>query len=286
MRDRLALALLIVLGWGSAVAAQPVPPVFVPAEFQGDHDGYDMAVPYQRWRMWIEAQKGPVTEQALAEPAVIEGLHRIGQPLFTVAFHNDFGRAASGDVQVFCTVVPVYPARDRGECSYLYRRADVPIAASYRGDPNAFDVWMRENFDPALIVRNLRAAEAPPSANLWMQGERMFDGAPSPAPMLTENLRIVRVDSRDCPAFQTAVEAVERRTLDWTLDLFAVGEDQPLIAPRPHAGRTTYTLNAWVDGHGVTLTGGPVLAEILGPVIEAVWDCEQAEARRLARTRS
>ena len=286
MVDRIVPALLMVLCWTSSSLAQgPIPPVRVPDQFQGVHDGYDMAVPYQRWRMWVEAQKGPVTEQALGEADALEGRQRTGRPLFTVAFHNDYGRVASGDVRVYCTVLPVYPDRDRGECSYLYRRADVPLSPSYSGEPNVLDIWMRENFDPAMVARNIRAAGVAPDGDLWMVREKMFEGAASPAPMLRENQRIVRVDSRDCPAFQAAVEAVERRRLDWTLDLFAVGEDLPMRAPHPHAGQTFYTLHAWVDGYDVTLTGGPTLATVLGPVIEAVWDCEQGAERSRVRPR-
>lgn len=281
MINRILLAWLIALGGSSAGLAQaPPPPPRLPDGIPAVHDGYAMAVPYSRWGMWIEAQKGPVTEQALAAPDTLEGRHRVGGPLFTVAFHNDSGRAASGDVRVYCTLMPVYPDRDRGECSYLYRRADVPVGVSYVGPPTAFDVWMRDNFNPSMVVGNLRAAGVAPGGDVWAARQEMFAGAPSPQPMLTENQRIVRVDSRDCPAFKTAIDTVERRRLDWQLDLFAVGEDLPMPPPRPHAGQTFYTLNAWIDGHNVTLSGGPALATVLGPVIGAVWVCEQARASR------
>lgn len=286
MIDRILLAwLIVVCGWSAVLAQIPPPPPRLPDGIPAVHEGYDMVVPYRRWGMWIETQKGPVTEQALVAPDTVEGRHLVGGPLFTVAFHNDSGRAASGEVRVYCTLMPVYPDPDRGDCSYLYRRADVPVSFSYGAAPNAVDVWMRENFDPALVVRNLRAAGVAPGADVWTMRQDLFAGAPSPQPMLTENRHVVRVDSRDCPAFKTAIDAVERGRLDWTVDLFAVGEDLPMPPPRPHAGRTFYTLNAWIDGGSVVLSGGPALATLLGPVIEAVWNCEQAAAAS-ARRRS
>lgn len=281
MIDRVLLAMLFAACLTSPAFAQgPPPPVPVPEQFQAPVDGYDMAVPYQRWRLWIEAQKGAVTERALIEPDTVEGRGGVGGPLFRVAFNNDIGRLATGEVRVFCTVTPVYPDRDRGECSYLYRRADVPAGPGYGGASNPFDLWMRENFDPALVARNLRAAGAAPGDDLWPLRNEMFVGAASPEAMLTENRRIVRVDSRDCPAFRRAVEAVEQRRLDWTLDLYAVGEDQPRVAPRPHAGTVDYTLNVMIDGQSLTLSGGPALAPLLGPVLDAVYACEQARTPR------
>lgn len=278
MAVRFVLALLTAMCAATPGLAQgPIPPVQVPEQFREPVDGYGMMTPYQLWRMWIEREKGPVTEQALAQPDVLEGRQRVGRPLITAAFNNDFGRYATADVQVYCTVMPVYPDRNRGECSYLFRWAEVPIQVSYREPANAMDVWMRAHFDPALIVRNLRAADVAPDADLWrVSREAMFEGAASPRPMLTEHLRIGRVDSRECPAFRAAVEAVERARPDWTLDLFAVGGDTPFRVPGPHALTAIYTLNTLVDGQSLTLTGDSALEALAGPVVRAAYDCDQA----------
>lgn len=284
MLDRVALALSLALGAVSpAIDQGPPPPVRVPEAFQTPVEGYSMATPYQLWRGYIERQRGTVTEQALAEAAVLDDRRRIGRPLFTAGFNNDFGRYASVDVQVFCTHVPVHPDRDRGECNYLYRRADIPLGPSYRDPNNAFDRWLQENFDPALVVRNLRAAGLSPGDDLWMENrDAMFDGAPSPRAMLAEHLQIVRIDSRECPALREAVEGVERARLDWTLDLFAVGEDERGRPPGPRAITATYTLNVLIDGQRLTMTGDSALQPLLGPVIRAASSCESA--RRAARS--
>lgn len=282
--DRIAFALFAAACLVSpAIAQGPPPPVRVPEAFQTPVEGYGMITPYQMWRFHIEQEKGPVTEQALAQAEVLDGRQRVGKPVFTAAFNNDFGRYASVDLQVFCTRTPVYPDRDRGECSYLYRQAGVPLGPGYRDPGNAFDDWMVENFDPALVVRNLRAAGIAPGADLWREnGDVLFDGAASPRQMLAEHLQIIRVDSRECPALRNAVEAVERARLDWTLDLFAVGEDEPFRFPGPHAATATYTLNAWVGGQPLTLTGDGALQSLLGPVLRAAHGCESAQ--RAARS--
>lgn len=284
MLDRIALGLLAAVGLVSpAIAQGPPPPVRMPEAFQAPVEGYNMATPYQLWRGHIERQRGPVTEAALAEAAVLDDRRRVGRPLFTAGFNNDFGRYASVDVQVFCTRMPVYPDRDRGDCSYLYRRADIPLGPSYRDPNNAFDLWLQENFDPALVVRNLRAAGLSPGDDLWMENrEAMFEGAPSPRAMLAGHLRIVRVDSRECPALREAVEAVEQARLDWTLDLFAVGEDERGRFPGPHAITATYTLNVLIEGQQLTLTGDGALQPLLGPVLQAASRCESAQ--RAARS--
>lgn len=278
MAVRLVLALLTALWAATPGFAQgPIPPVQVPEEFREPIDGYSMITPYQLWRMWIEREKGPVTEQALAQPDVLEGRQRVGRPLVTAAFNNDFGRYATADVQVYCTVMPVYPDRNRGECSYLFRWAEVPIHVSYRDTTNAMDVWMRTHFDPERIVRNLRAADVAPDGDLWrVSREAMFEGTASPRPMLAGHLRIGRVDSRECPAFRAAVEAVEGARPDWTLDLFAVGSDLPFRVPGPHARTATYTLNTLVDGQWLTLTGDGALGVLVGPMVRAAYSCDQA----------
>lgn len=270
---------VVLLGLPVGAAAQgPPPPIRVPEQFQAPVEGYSMVVPYQLWRNWIERQKGPVTEQALAQADTFDGRERVGGPLIAVAYHNDYGRFANADVQVYCTIRPVYPDRNRGECSYLYRRAEVPISPSYLETSNALDVWMRANFDPALIVRNLRAAGVAPGVDLWGENkETIFDDAPSPQALLTEHLRIVRVDSRECPAFAAAVEALERARPDWILDLFAVGSDDPSRYPGPHATTATYKLNTRIDGQMITISGDGALEPLLRPVTQAAYGCERAQ---------
>lgn len=234
------------------------------------HDGYNLTPAYERWSSWIESQKGAVSERALARPEVFESGWS-GRPFMTAAFHNDYGRFATSEIRARCAAPPA------AECEFLYSRADVPLSRSYGPVPNALDVWMRENFDPALVVRNLREAGKDPGSDLWrVSAEVMFAGAASPQAFLTEHLRVLRLKSRDCPALLAALQTVETQRPVWALDLRGVGEDRPLVPPRPHAQRVFYTLDASVDGAQLNVSGGAVLEPILRPVLNAAYECERA----------
>jgi hypothetical protein len=268
---RITLALLLMAGSTSSAWAQ-MPPPPPPPGFRITHDGQDLTVAYQRWGMWIESQKGAVAEQALARPELIEA-GWYAHPIMTAAFHNDFGRFASAEVRSNCRS----PASG---CGFLYRRADVPLSQSYGVSPNALDVWLRENFDPALVLHNLRdTAGGISGANLWrVRADVMFAGAASPQALLNENVRVLQIRSRDCPAFLTALQAIEGQRVEGPLDVPGIGEDRPIPPPRPHATRVFYTLSASVDGEQLDLSGGRALATLLQPVLDAVHECEQASA--------
>lgn len=252
MAFRINFALLFVMGWTSSGWAQ-VPPAPPPPGVTITHDGQDLTVPYQRWAMWIESQKGVVSEQALARPEVIEP-GWFTRPIITAAFHNDSGRFASAEVRTNCA------SPSTSGCEFRYRRADVPLSPSYEPVPNALDVWMRQNFDPELVLHNLRESTGESdSTNLWtVPADVMFAGLASPQPILTEHVRIFEVISRDCPALFAALEAVEGERLDLPLDLRGVGRDNPLMPPRPHATRVFYTLSTSVKGEELDLSGGGV----------------------------
>jgi len=234
-----------------------------------------MRVPYELWRHWVEAQKGPVTLALLQQPDVLEGLRPRGT-LLSFRSYNDFGHFLSGDIRVYCPTGAPQPAPD--SCRYLLRRAYVPLPAEDYGEINPVSEWVRANFDARELARNFRELGLAPDID-WGEADRaqVFSAAPSPGQVLADNAVVVRLHSIECPQMGAAIEALEGKALGMQIDFAGVGPDQKLRAPVPHAVSTTFTLFLLEEGGYTTIEGsrGPA-AQIVDPILDAADACERA----------
>jgi len=272
----LAAAMLALLAAAKA-GAQPPPPALTPPELDKLYDGYDLRTPYQLWRFWVEAQKGSVTQALVAEPESLPDEGAFGRPLITFKAFGDMGHFVSGDVRAYCKRKPPYDF-DRTSCHHVVRRAFVPVDAASYGAENPLSTWTRQNFGPETLAKRLKAAGLAPDINWWLADRKaMFNQQPSPAEILKSQAKVVRVDSRDCPALAKAIGDMETKRLTMPVDFWSVGPQSTLTPPRPHATRWLYSLDLLVAGQFVTLeSDGALVADIVNPVFDAAYACEQA----------
>ena len=261
----------------STSGAQPPPPALTPPELDNPYDGYDLRTPYQLWRYWVEGQKGPVTQALMAEPDTLPDEGAFGRPLITFKAFGDLGHFLTGDLRAYCRRKPPHDF-DRDNCHYVLRRAFVPAAAASYGTENPLSTWTRQNFGPETLAKRFKAAGVAPDINWWFADRQaLFARQPSPAVVLKSLAKVIRVDSRDCPALAKAIDAMETRRLDLPADFWAVGPKGQLVAPAPHATQWLYALNLMAAGHAVTVEGdGPQVTDIVNPVFDAAQACEQA----------
>jgi hypothetical protein len=278
-----ATAAVLSLSILSAASAggQPPPPVLTPPELDRPYEGYDLRTPYQLWRYWIESQKGPVIEALVAEPETLPDEGAFGRPLITFKAFGDMGHFVSGDVRTYCKRKPPHDF-DRDNCHFVVRRVFVPVDAASYGTENPVSTWMRQNFGPETLARRLKTAGFATDTNWWTADrQKMFAQQPSPADILKSQAKVVRVDSRDCPALAKAIDAMETKRLDMPVDFWSVGPKGELVAPRPHATRWLYTLDLIVAGQFLTLEGdGALVTDIVNPVFDAANACAQAAAQQ------
>lgn len=272
------LSILILAGdaWaGPAQAQGPVPPAFLPERLRAPVDGYDMNTPFQLWRMSVEGQKGEAIRLALEAPPVVEGHRQIGRTFLTYAYNGDMGVFRRGEVRTFCPTRADW-SFEPANCFYVYRSGSVPLdAAVYGATDNPVARWTRERFDETRVAERLAEAGVRPDADMWRVDRAvMLAGQPSALPILSENLEVVTVDSRACPALRDAVHALDRATIEWRTDVMAVGDDAPLDAPRPHSVTGSYTLEIFTGRSFVSLGGDDeALWNIVSPVIRAADGC-------------
>lgn len=277
-RSGLIVVALSAAIWPGVAAAPPPPPALTPEKLEQPVDGYDMRIPFQRWRGWVERQKGPATAALLAEPENLPGERPFGAPLgFSMA--SDFGVFQSGDVRVYCRPGEPSYQPDRKSCHYRLRRVSVPApAAVYGGADNPVARWMRDTFDASVLAGHFRRSGLGPDTDWWRTDmERIFAPLPSAVPMLIEQAKVVRVDSRDCPALAAAIRKLEGMRLDRKLDFLGVGEDARLHIPPPHGVTVTYALRTLLPDAGghMSLEGsGPDMDDLVRPVLAAAETCE------------
>lgn len=276
-----AALLLVAVSFAATGAAALPPPATVPERLSAPLDGYDLAPLYQRWRWWVESNKGAAADALLAEPEAIEGEQNFGGRMLRFASYQDFGHFLTGEIRLYCR-----PGDDwrpvRATCHHRLRRAYVAHdAAPYLGD-NPVARWMRDSFDAPRLVRHLREAGLGPETRWWdVDVYRLFDILPSPVQMLRENATVVTIDSRDCPAMARAIAALEGSRIDWRLDLYGVGEDGSVTPIEPHAVWTETSLSIQAERGAVTITGvGGRVQRLAAPVLHAANDCERARERR------
>ena len=148
--------------------------------------------------------------------------------------------------------------------------------------PNPVTQWLYDNFDPAVAVAQLRAAGIAPETTEWWRTDMtaVYEALPSPLPILRAHVRMVTVDSRDCPGMAQALAVLDRRALDWRLALPTVGEDRERLVAF-HDIHTVYTLNLLLPGlHGSAAVeaSGPQIEALVGPVLAAAAACEKSPA--------
>jgi hypothetical protein len=102
--------------------------------------------------------------------------------------------------------------------------------------------------------------------------------------MLSANATIVRLDSRKCKAFETAIERMDAQQVTWRADVQTVGQDTREIYPPPHSIRVVWSLDIVTPGGGpVTLEGsGQDFYDLVSPVMKAADDCEAAGAHTVS----
>jgi hypothetical protein len=216
----------------------------------------------------------------LATPDSLPGETAWGRPILEFRKYNDFGHFLTGEVRVYCAPgEPAYRPRP-GSCHYRLRRAYVEAGAAGYSGPTPVSRWAIANFDAARLTRHFRETGIAPDTDWWMADRtKLFATMPSPVEVLMENVTVIRLDSRDCPGFARAIEALDRQTLTERTDLLAVGEDQAFEPPWPHAVTVEYTLRLNVGGANgrLTLTGsGGRLEALVDPVLDAADVCERA----------
>lgn len=236
-----------------------------------------MAEALQVWRGWVEGRKGEAIKIALTTRPSLPDYRIVSGPFLTVTSGNDFGTFRMAEVWTVCPLA--VDRSDTSDCHYLYRKGTVPARVHEIGRPdNAVARWMVENFDVDAVVRALKAADVPADADMWLVGDEiLFSGLPSPVPMLTENVEMVTVNSRDCPAFHEAVKSLDAGRVEWRTDLFGVGEDKALPPPRPHSIRESYGLRLRTETGAIDVSGSDDgLWDVVGPVLLAASACEPA----------
>lgn len=272
----LAIALLA----QSALAAPP-PPVRTPPALDQPVNGYDMRVPFQLWRYWVESRKGPVTEALLAEAEDLAGLEHFGR-LLRFQKSNDFGHYLTGEIRAYCQ--PTHGARYTpiaGSCVYVLRRAYVPLDAATYGEPNPLSEWTRTNFDAEELAAHFRKIGLGPSTDWWFADrEAMFATTRSPRAVLIGNAVVIRLDSTECPQMKAAIAALEGRALGASVDFVAVGKDDHLQSPNPHSIRSNFIVYLHADGGAYTVEGwaGPA-ARMATPILDAADTCERTLQR-------
>lgn len=276
MVGRAALLLLACSAAVSTAAAPPPPPVY-PNDLPQTLDGYPLGVVYSRYSFWIEGQKGAVIDAMMAEPADVAGYRPQFAAPISFTIHSDYGHARSGDIRSYCRVADETRV-DRSDCQFVFRTVAIPAAAIDRTGP--VGRFMRETFNPAVVVATMKENAIAPDADLWRaDGHKIFGTLPSPAALLRANAKVETIVSRQCPAMQRALEAIEGQTLPQRIDIPLIGEDGPVPPPRPHAARREDRLTFVADGGSMTVTSWRVLEPLLGPVYAAADACLRDRAR-------
>ena len=264
--------------------AAPPPPALVPDALKQPVEGYDLETPFQIWRYWVESQKGAAVDALLETPDAIEGEQAFAEPLLKFTKENDFGHYLTGEVRAYCRKGQPSLARS---CHYRLRRGFVPHNAATYGEDNPLSRWTRESFDARALAGHLRASGLGPGTDWWRADRaKMFAAFPSPLPVLKEHATIVRLDSRDCPAMGAAIAALDKKRIDWRLDIATVGEDAKVEPPWPHSIRVTHSLRILVPGKAsiVTIEGtGDALETLVGPILDAADECEKAREGQTSR---
>jgi hypothetical protein len=260
-----------------ALAAAPPPPASLPEVLSQPIDGYDLRIPYQLWRGWIEAQKSQAIATVLAEPESLDGEEAFDEPIIQFDRYNDFGHFLTGEIRAYCRPSRTIYYRPEG-CRYRLRIVYVDHdAGSYTAPDNPVARWMRESFDARTMVSHLRNLGVEPDTDWWrLDRARLFSALPSPVPMLVQHATVLRVDSRECTRMRQAIAQIEGRPLSWRVDLAAVGRDGRRRLIAPHADWTVYTVRTVVrDGERTVSVQGDseALEDLLEPVINAGWRC-------------
>lgn len=275
---RQAVLALLVFAAASAATAAPPPPPPPPPGIREPIEGYDLEIPWTLWNMWVDERRGPVLDALLEAPEVVAGDESFGPPVINVTKTGFHGRFATADVRVYCRKGTDWSEGRRG-CHYRLRFADVPLQAwGYPPPDNPLAVWTRESFDPAALVKGLRAAGIGPEANFRsIDRARLFASLPSPDAILRANTAIEVVDSRDCPALRRGLEALDSRTFSGRLDMHQVGRDTRWRPPEyVEEPAISYTLR--IGAHGTyswtEITGaGTTLERLVEPILAAGRAC-------------
>ncbi len=265
----LALAVLAAV----PARAAPPPPVPIPPELRQPIDGYDLQIPYQLWRYWIENRKGAVIEGLLDTPPP-PGERAFGPRQLRFKGGWEMGQFAGGDAQVYCKPQQPYGV-DRDSCHIVLRQVRIPADAGGLGGANPLSLWMRENFDAKGLVRHFRAEGLSPETDWWRADRaRLFAASASPDTVLKSQARIEQVDSRDCPAMAQAFAALDAARLDLRLDLFGVGADTTVKPPLPHSNSWTFTLELMrEDGLAKLETSSRQVGDLVFPILKAAEAC-------------
>lgn len=266
----IALLALCAIG-GAALAAPPPPPRpgSGPPGSESVIEGYNMRVFYGGWRTFIDQRKGDATRAVLASPEALPGEQASGAPLLGVDVSWEAGTERS-DLRRYCDAAA--PTR----CHYRFRWAVVDHELIDESRPNPPADFMREAFDPAVVVARLKELGYPPTSN-WGPPSmaRVYEALPDPVPMLIANTTVRVVDSRTCPGLLAAIEAADPRPLTSRRDFPGLAEDRR-EAPPPHAAYATYWLSIPPKGGGeaVLVRGsGPALESHVRPILEAAASC-------------
>lgn len=262
-------ALVLALAATTAAAQGPPPPV----RYDGPPtvEGHDVGVLFNRWVGWVERQKGEVLEAAMADPNHPGSLRQRGQPILEARAFGDQGLVLSASIAVVC---PFAEGRFQSDaCIVRMREATIPWRADGYGSEDTLADWTRTAFDAAAVVEVLSAAGVASGGDLWrIDLDPAFSRLASPGEVLRQGLRVRTVDAAACPAMEQALQSLEGRALDGTIDLWGIGEDGSISPPRPHAIRSTYTLR-YVADDIVTLQGGRALEALISPAFAAGQAC-------------
>lgn len=237
-----------------------------------------MRLPFQLWRYWVESSKGPVTEALLAKPETLEGLKPFAVLLRFKRF-NDFGHYMTGEIRSYCPPsASIQLGPPPSGCRYVLRRVYVPLDAASYGKPNPLSQWTIAHFDAGALARHFRTSEIAPEANWWsMDRATLFAAAPSPRDVLTDNAKIIRLDSVQCPQMLAAIEALEGQPLGAPTDFMTIGNDSQIRPPPPHSVTTVYSVQLRADGgfYSVEGSAGPP-RWLASPILAAADMCERA----------
>lgn len=283
MRQVLVALALFFLMPGLAFAPPPPPPPPLPT-IREPVDGYDLQIPWTLWNMWVEGQKGPATEAILLQPDPLPGETASAEPILEFRKYNDFGHFLTGEIRVYCKAAQPR-GRAPGTCHYRLRRAYVDHDVAGYGGVSAVSRWATDNFDAARLVRHFRDAGFAPDTDWWRADRaKLFAAMPSPIPVLIANAKVVRLDSRDCPAFGRAMERLDRMTLATRLDMVGVGGDYKSTRYlQPHGGDVRYTVRVVAPGTGASIkiegTGISQFTALFQPIADAADACEAARAK-------
>lgn len=253
----------------AALAAPPPPPV-LPKRFPATLQGYDVASLYGAWSYAVPRAKGEITREALAEPPKVAGYQPRGRLLQMEGVDYDLGPDAASDIHRLC---PADKPEERSGCITVLRWAVIPHTAWGDGPLNQ---WLQRNFDPAKLVRLLKARGIAPSDVYGLQARLAFQAMADPRPELKRLLEVRQIDSRTCSALAQATEQLEGRKVELSLDLQATGTTDTYPAPiNPHAYRWEYRWSFVNDGWaGLSGTGATSLAgQLAQPFTAAAEAC-------------